>query len=162
MGIRAGAWSSWRKAWPGFAVAAATLAAPTVQGERVAAAAPACDTRIDSPHVSSGAGGVIAKGRYRCYGASQMGVNMRLWRCDTAPPRVEGLLDRYCDLVATASYSGWDPVDGVQYTRYVPRAGERGGQGSGYWVACDHVWVSDGKSANTTVDVSPVVYLSTK
>lgn len=108
-----------------------------------------CGGQMDTPHYSSGAGGVIAKWRVHCNDVGVgIGYSLYLYRCFAQPPRNKQAVNGStygCSL--RSSYTGSirteSPI-GKVYTRYVPPLGQGGAQGQGYyWIAYAH-WYSTG------------------
>src|SRR5215470_13742380 len=138
---------------------AAGLAATVAAGFMLFAASPAsaadrngCSATIDTPHVSTGAGGVIAKGRWQCTSVpttvflSTATTGLLLWLCPQNPQPSESYLtnpNNHCNAMGY-NFGDFDvDVAGQTYTRWVPPQGTPGAHGSGYWVACA-VWFTPG------------------
>ena len=107
----------------------------------------ACDTlRINSPHFSSGAGGIIAKANLiGCGPTARVNEILSLWRCpsNAAPPKNAAkswLQNHGCVMKAQELYA----PDGTYFnpdnpdTKYVPNTGKPGAHGTGIWVALMH------------------------
>lgn len=104
-------------------------------------ALPKCTEWMDSPHFSSGAGGAISKGRFKCdSGVAQTykDVIMYLYLCTSKPPTDSE--DQWwlygCVPKKSATYSSVFAGSGQTVTRYVPPSGQAGAHGSGWWVSC--------------------------
>jgi hypothetical protein len=91
---------------------------------------------MDTPHVSSGAGGVIAKYRYCGEQTDTVSVHLYLFLCPVKPSSNEQNWESQgCVVQAYFDYS-WTASAGTTYTRYVPPSGTPGAHGTGWWVAC--------------------------
>jgi hypothetical protein len=91
---------------------------------------------MDDPHVSSGAGGVIAKLRYCLDEGGYSQQDLYLFLCPNQPTLPESSwTSQGCVLQVSVHYE-WTASPGVQYTRYVPPTGSAGRHGTGWWVAC--------------------------
>jgi hypothetical protein len=97
---------------------------------------PICAGYMDNPHVSTGAGGIIAKGRWICEpGVTQVTYTLTLYLCPNPPVGQEQ------DWTSEGCVFEGDPNSGVieapipgdTYTRYVP--GNVPAHGTGYWIA---------------------------
>jgi hypothetical protein len=132
------------------AIAAMTLSAAMASS---ASAAPdadqnGCTGTINSPHYSSGAGGVIAKGRWSCtdvpstvyLGTASTGFY--LWKCPG-----ESLSN--CTLEGINEDNISVTVSGKTYTLYVPPSSSSGAKGSGYWIA-EATWYSHGPKGSSS------------
>lgn len=96
----------------------------------------ACITSMDSPHVSAGAGGVIAKLRYCDPDGVHVNVTLLLYLCPNKPSSNEqNWANEGCVLKAYA-FHDWNANAAQQYTKYVPDLGNPGQHGTGWWVAC--------------------------
>lgn len=124
----------------------ASLAAPAYAkgtGDRQVSPIPnvTCSTYMQNPHISSGAGGVIAKLNY-CTDVpvSSVSVNLYLYLCPTQPDQNEwNWQSQGCMLKGTAYYS-WAPSLNQNTIRNVPPTGQPGAHGSGIWIACGVIW----------------------
>ncbi|SBT65643.1 hypothetical protein GA0070622_2644 [Micromonospora sediminicola] len=95
-----------------------------------------CNITMDAPHVSSGAGGVIAKLRYCNDSAGQVQTTLYLYLCPNKPSSNESnWYNEGCRSKALETY-GWSATAFSNYTRYVPNTGKPGAHGTGWWVAC--------------------------
>jgi hypothetical protein len=132
------------------AVLLSGVVAPVFADAPPAQAAVNCTASIDNPHYSTGAGGVIAKGNWKCalvpsdieFTGGFIGFN--LWLCtDKSPTRTESYLtgDSHCSIKGTYATAFEITVAGQTYVRYVPPSGQSGAHGTGWWVACA-VWES--------------------
>lgn len=112
-----------------------------------------CNVTIDNPHFSSGAGGIIAKGRFSCTDVpstihinGNRGTSFLLWLCPNKPPKSESYLYNPAN-GCTPKGSNTDNVSatssGTTYTRYVPPSSQGGAHGNGWWISCS-TWYSSG------------------
>jgi len=127
----------------------------------------ACSANLQTPHYSSGAGGIISKGTWQCTDvpttvtlAYPNGQGFNLWLCtDKSPTRTEAYLqnDPNCLYKGTDASNISATVANATYTRYVPPSGQSGAHGSGWWVACA-VWRSFGPkgTGGPTTSFSPI------
>jgi hypothetical protein len=119
---------------------AAIVVAPTATAD-----VNACNGYMEDPHFSSGANGVIAKGRWRCDsdGVDEIGWGLTLYKCPNSNiTKNKNWLKDNC--VTKATHQGpviTSPRKGVTHTRYVPDLSQQGAQGTGYWIALN-VWYS--------------------
>lgn len=101
---------------------------------------PVCNVYADSPHDSSGAGGVIAKSRFSCVQAearTYTDVEMYLFLCTSKPSGPESGWDQFgCVQKKYAYYSSVSVPAGATRTRYVPPTGQTGAHGTGWWIQC--------------------------
>jgi hypothetical protein len=102
--------------------------------------APGCTGNMQNPHVSGGAGGVIAKATFTCGkssdGATASSIDITLYLCSES---VGSVRDSHCSSVATDNNgSTYVDVDAT-VTRYVPPSGQSGLTKTGYYVA-EFVW----------------------
>jgi hypothetical protein len=121
--------------------------------EALAADQNGCSVTIDNPHASSGAAGVIAKGRFQCshvpstiYINGSRSTSFLLWLCPRQPPKDEGYLTlpyNGCSVKGSDGSNVAATVANTVYTRYVPPGGTQGAHGNGWWIACA-VWYSHG------------------
>lgn len=108
-----------------------------------------CYGRVDNPHYSSGAGGVIAKVRLACdvgYSTTFQSWIGNIYRCQRSPDiraaEATWTRDSGCISVATNSSTndgGSVGVgSGVTVTRYIPKQGQRGATrvSGAYYIAC--------------------------
>lgn len=124
----------------------------------VALAAGSCTTAVDNPHVSSGAGGIIAKSRFTCTsGVTSYGYSLALYLCTTNPTGTDPATNSSCTIKATNTNSQSNPVANQQYTVYVPPTGQSGLHGTGYWIATNRWTVNSGPYQKT---IGNAVYLS--
>jgi hypothetical protein len=87
-----------------------------------------CAVRVHNPHYSTGAGGAIVKGDWRCPNTSAFGFDLKLWRCGS-----QSLSETRCVLEGR-NKSSMTAAAGVLYTRYAPAAGYPGAHGAGWWI----------------------------
>lgn len=122
-----------------------------------------CVTAMDNPHISTGAGGVIAKLRYCTEDAlSETDSHLYLYLCPNPPTGDEDTWgNQGCVLKANTSYIIYTPRAFTTYTRYVPPSGQPGAHGTGWWIACSTImdFYSGGGNATYTV-ISSAVYIS--
>lgn len=131
-----------------------------------------CSAAIDNPHNSSGAGGVIAKGRWECNDTpttiflnfTHGSAGLNLWLCtDKEPEKTETYLedDSSCFIWGSNDSNIRITLPEVTYTLYVPPSGEIAGAGEGWWVACA-VWASQGPggTGSPVTTFSNVVYIN--
>lgn len=123
-----------------------------------------CTNRMHSPHVSAGAGGVIAKGTFDCGGKVDIQAGMYLFVCDQAPtnsdettwPERFGCVEKASNISINISF----PSGGGFATRVVPNLGNPGKHGTGYWIAClQYLVTADGNSLQGS-DISPAMYIN--
>lgn len=95
-----------------------------------------CTLAMDSPHVSSGAGGVIAKLRYCDEDGGRVEVDLYLFLCPNKPSSNEANWKNEGCVVKSWKYYEWTASPFSSYTRYVPPSGTPGAHGTGWWVAC--------------------------
>jgi hypothetical protein len=103
-----------------------------------------CTAWVESPHYSSGAGGVIVKTRYRCDSGYSMTITEALsylYYCGGSKPSGTS------ESTWTGSY-GCGPVKSSHYTtdfyvgsgaavtKYTPPLGQSGAKYKGYYIAC--------------------------
>jgi hypothetical protein len=98
---------------------------------------PVCAPKMDTPHNSSGAGGVIAKLRHCLDGYDDLiEVTLLLYLCPNPPSGNEQNWENEGCVPKAAKTYTWYQTSGTWYTRYVPPTGQSGAHGTGYWVAC--------------------------
>ena len=105
-----------------------------------------CEGRIETPHYSTGARGVIAKARWLCSRAAIVDIDFRLWACRLKYPQNDVTwLANNCVLVGRNTNAVVVHSENLNtwITRYAPPAGEPGSNWHGYYVACAG-WSSDG------------------
>lgn len=126
----------WLTALVATMIVLATLVFPTK-----AFAEPTCAASMDIPHYSSGAGGVIAKGRFRCDGSGSetyYNVSLTMWvGCSSLPPldpRGKSRSSYGCSTSITTYHGVVGVGAGSLETRYVPKSGAMGRR-LGYWRA---------------------------
>jgi hypothetical protein len=130
-----------------------------------------CSASIANPHVSTGAGGVIAKGQWSCLDTpttifldfTHGSAGLNLWLCtDKAPEKTETYLedDGNC-IIWGSNYENIKLTGPSSVTRSVPPSPEPGGIGDGWWVACA-VWASQGPlgTGSPVTTFSNVVYIN--
>ncbi|HEV7680150.1 MAG TPA: hypothetical protein VGQ42_16435 [Candidatus Dormibacteraeota bacterium] len=95
---------------------------------------------MDNPHVSVGAGGVIAKGRWICDpGVTNLTYTLTFYLCPRVPTGgqeswpAEGCTD--ASPPTNGAVPG--PVPGQTYTGYVPNSPAPAAHGTGYWVGAN-------------------------
>lgn len=102
-----------------------------------------------APHVSEGAGGIIAKAYWKCTNVPStihMTISPRglfLFVCPSQPPNDETWIALNCTAKGGThnNVSATDPT--ALYVRYVPPTDRPGASGSGWWIACA-TWYSTG------------------
>jgi hypothetical protein len=141
----------------GTGTASAASASSTLQ----AGNAGGCQAYIETPHFSDGAGGVIAKGHWKCKlvpTAIELPFNFNLWLCtDKKPEASEKYLDddSYCYIPGQVT-EGFTLTKANTYnTVYVPPGKGTGAHGSGWWISCA-IWYSvhDGSTGATLTTFS--------
>lgn len=117
----------------------------------------ACSAWVESPHFSTGAGGVIVKSRFLC-GSSVpfISQNTYLYLCSQTPQMSETWLQGNCTLKGQNNQSIQSPVTNTTYTRYAPPPPYAGAKGTGWWIGC--VMWSDGGASTT--NFSSAVWIS--
>jgi hypothetical protein len=129
-----------------------------------------CSIEVNDPHISTGAGGVIAKTRWRCDDVTPVkGIYhaMYLWLCDREPQLDYEWLQANCIAKAVNYEQNMKIADATPdfTTRYVPPLDQSGAHGDGYWlqeVIWESKWWSDESHvSNTHVKFSNVVRLTT-
>jgi hypothetical protein len=118
------------------AVEGGWMEADSATYQAAARAGVGCSRRVNQPHVSSGAGGVIAKVRVTCqiYGATTPStISVRMVGSITFTPNPTTIKAR---VAATADYSQSVKTDGTEMTYYIPQAGGNAGTASGRYRAC--------------------------
>jgi hypothetical protein len=117
-----------------------------------------CNAHINTPHFSTGAGGVIVKGKYDCTSVpttiflGTRTTGLYLWLCPHQPQPSESYLtnsNNHCSIRGANFGDVHVRVAGRIYTRYAPPGGQPGAHGSGYWVACS-VWYSSGPNGTSS------------
>jgi hypothetical protein len=104
---------------------------------------------LQTPHYSTGAGGVIAKANWSCtYVPTTVFLNTAttgywLWVCPSQGQDSESWIESNCTFKGGNHENIDATVSGQQYTRYVPPAGQPGAHGTGYWISCS-IWYSSG------------------
>jgi hypothetical protein len=145
--------------------AAGLAAAVLFAGSMLFAASPAlakdkngCNAKIDTPHFSTGAGGVIVKGRWSCTAVptnvflGTRTTGLFLWLCPQQPQPSESYLgdpSNHCVIKTNNIEDIFVKVADRTYTRYAPPQGQPGVHGSGYWIACS-VWYSSGPNGTSS------------
>lgn len=122
---------------------------------------PYCIGFMDNPHPSSGAGGIIAKGRWQCTpGVNSVTFALFLFLCPQPPSGPESSWpSQGCSIQAMSS--GTIPNPGPEETRYVPELGQPGAHGTGYFIACNMFFYQvGGHISPTQTVVSNAVFLS--
>ena len=108
-----------------------------------------CSANLQTPHYSTGAGGVIAKANYSCtYVPSTVYLGTRttgywLWVCPSKGPDDESWIVQNCRFINGNIENVYATVSGGENIRYVPPAGNPPGHGSGWWISCSQ-WYSSG------------------
>lgn len=123
----------------GIAVVSTVTATPGLAQTdvtEVAAMGDVCQVRYQSPHVSTGANGVIFKSRISCAEQRDVYFNGSLWACPVGhDPTGEPVTwdDQGCTL-ATGNYGDIRSVGSSVVTFYTPDLGTQGGKGHHSWV----------------------------
>jgi len=99
-----------------------------------------CSAKVDNPHFSKGAKGVIAKLRIRCVEGMSIGYDFNLWRCPGKPKKTS--VGWTCKHAKKAGHNSgvFRGSANKTYTRYAPPGGKKGAKGTGYWCGTAHVW----------------------
>jgi hypothetical protein len=127
-----------------LAVAWVVTFAPAAQADN------GCVASIQNPHISSNAGGVIAKGNWVCALVpttiklnNPYGAGFNLWACASNPPQDENYLINNCVWKAANFTDFTITVANSDNIRYTPPLGQPGAHGGGWWIACAQ-WRANG------------------
>jgi hypothetical protein len=104
-----------------------------------------CTGTMDNPHYSSGAAGIIAKGRWTCTrNHAEIFYTLALYRCGSYPTRTQDWVSAHCTRMGVNTNSKSPIAAGVLYTDYAPPApGGAKSSVAAYWVAYND-WLLDG------------------
>ncbi|MGH3908210.1 MAG: hypothetical protein ACRDTE_29115, partial [Pseudonocardiaceae bacterium] len=105
-----------------------------------------CQVRVENPHFSSGANGVIYKSRVQCAETRQVVVGPALYVCPVDPQGPEGTWPGQGCEGKAVDVESRTVQPGTVETFYLPRLGQPGARGSGLWV---------GNTAVSTVEEGP-------
>lgn len=113
-----------------------------------------CSANVQTPHLSSGAGGVIGKANYTCTDVpSTIYLDTKttgywLYRCGSSPPQSIQWVEDNCDPAGKNIENVDVTVSDSENIRYVPPEGEGSGQGIGYWISYT-TWFSSGPNGTS-------------
>ncbi|WP_157062847.1 hypothetical protein [Actinopolyspora mortivallis] len=100
--------------------------------------------------MSKGTGKIIAKTRWECGVGRDVTVTealIRLYQCSQKPsgPEKTWTTQYGCRVVKSASYLDdlYVPANGKTNPRYVPKVGDPGASGTGWWIQCTQYYRSD-------------------
>ena len=119
-------------------------------------------TSMQTPHYSTGAGGVIAKATWAC---SFVPTTIRLYPyalylCPSQPPQDETWIVLNCTQKGQNTNNISITQPNTNYTRYVPPSGLPGAHGAGWWTSCV-MWDSVGPNGTSAehLNFSASVYI---
>ena len=116
-----------------------------------------CTAYADNPHISTGAGGIIAKGRWTCTTKPRsIAFTLTLWVCPKPPTGYQNSW-RGQGCTVKASAAGTFTYNGTQITRYVPATGAA--HGRGYWKMCN-TWFVQPDNSDVEEIHSQAVYIN--
>lgn len=133
------------------AATSAVIAAPAT-ASTASATGPAtplqevCQVRVENPHFSGGANGVIYKSRVRCAETRRVVVGPALYVCPVDPQGPEGTWPGQGCVGKAVDVESRTVTPGRVETFYLPKLGQPGARGSGLWV---------GNTAVSTVEEGP-------
>jgi hypothetical protein len=116
---------------------------------------------VNNPHYSSGARGIIVKGRIHCSGNPWKIENwyLEIWWCGELHPQSdESFLVNNCQLMGHDFKDKISPVNaGDTFTMYAPPQSETGARKDGWYKACEWYDVWDHHSG-TDLKASPLIF----
>jgi len=120
-----------------------------------------CTARVQDPHFSSGAGGIIVKADWRCgrvpttIALSDVArtTGLMLFLCPSKPPKDEVWVPTNCVGKGENHVDVPISVANAWRTRYAPPQGSPGAHGNGWWIACT-VWYSRGPGGTSANQMS--------
>lgn len=100
-----------------------------------------CVGNMHDPHVSTGGGGIVAKGDWKCTYDTHITFALVLYVCPEYPRATKNWVDNNCTKKGTNGNGINVQANVLSDLRYVPRkdVNPGGAHGNGYWIALN-VW----------------------